>query len=746
MPGFGFPKDRFVSAVDRTYYPKDFTDEIDARWDEKGRECEFVDSGYAHPDYSVLEGPRLDYYFWWRRCVGEGRLIAVDSGYAWLRCVELINTRRDPAEVMREIVRFTEVCSNSMRLSPMVSELAEHYALARGLSLGTVPRRRPFALSEILLTWDLTRYPIRMPDPEVLLDTSLFKWYKIPGVEEEALANVVAMTLAGMDEVTRSTSGQGFVRAIGCCWDTAVVIPFEGFADFSGPRRIQRPVLSLSEGPLHDLLDAVVRQAVVLMRDDGVRAPAVPRTFPKAYRRIVAAAVDAVLRDDPWDARSFRGPGDGCWENDDLDVFEEEGDDAPMIRPMPFPDTTRPKMTCRELDSHWDDESDAPVGYMPSDRTMASYGTMDEGQLAYYTYWRTMARRGRYLDTDQGYIWLYCTELINHDYDPEAVQKELERAVGAYYESFPAPYALCHAAVDHALVHGFDVPPEPLGAWNRYIAYSKLASEPTGRISTGLAGYMSGNQKLSKYIKGDPRIYERAFTESLRAADALLKDAEGKRIVDLAPKTEYTTSFMAYSSVWHPNPPTMRFSFRDVLDSVRITGMMDSMFRYAVRLVNERLGVPIPRMPDISRALADAVGSAVDRVFGSLEDEQRRENARREASRLRLDRDAVASAEADLDAVTGLMYVPEEEAPEPTPVREELPEAGSGWGALLASLDDVEKAYLARGQSALEGTGRRRQAVEDSINTKAMDAVGDSIMEDGEVFEEYREDVGRMLG
>ena len=63
-----------------------------------------------------------------------------------------------------------------------------------------------------------------------------------------------------------------------------------------------------------------------------------------------------------------------------------------------------------------------------------------------------------------------------------------------------------------------------------------------------------------------------------------------------------------------------------------------------------------------------------------------------------------------------------------------------------SALDAVEMDYLRYGNDALKGTGRRPQAVEESINNKAMDAVGDAIMEDGTVFEDYEEDVRRMLG
>ena len=58
-----FSTERYISTVDRSYYPKDFSADIERYRDERGHECDPVDSEYDHPDYSVLEGPRLEYYF-----------------------------------------------------------------------------------------------------------------------------------------------------------------------------------------------------------------------------------------------------------------------------------------------------------------------------------------------------------------------------------------------------------------------------------------------------------------------------------------------------------------------------------------------------------------------------------------------------------------------------------------------------------------------------------------------------------
>lgn len=744
--GFGSDACRRPSVVDREYCPKDFRDEIGSRWDVEGTECPFVESGYLRPDYSVLEGPRLDSYYWWRTNVRKGRLTAVDSGYAWLYCTELVNADRDPEEVLALIVDFTRVCESSVRLSPVVCGLAEEYAVVHRLPLDSVPRGRPFSKSVILLTWDLTRYPIRRPDTEVLLAGDLYDWTKVVGTSDEAMAEIVYLTLSGIDEYTRSADGMGVVRASGCEWDSHTVVPYSRFSDYTGAKPVEMPVVPLFEGPFHDLLDSIVRYAVSRLRDDGKRGPMVSKEFPKAYRSIVDSAVSSLMRRGAWDAERFRAPssGGGFWEDDDLETDDILIGQEAAIRPLVYPDTTVPKMSSRELDSRWDEESDVPSDYVASDHTMMSYGAMDRSQHDYYIYWRTRARRGAYGDTDMGYLWLYCTELINHDYDPEAVQAELERAVDAFYFSFPVPYVLCQAAVDHALLHGFDVPPEPMGTWNRYIAASKLGSRPVGRITVGLASLYADYPQLDKYVKGDPRFYEKALTRAVRAVDSYMEKRDGRRIVDYADKTEYTTTKRLYQAVWHPDPPVLDLLFVDVIGSRRISSVMEGVVKSVFREVNRRLGCSSPRVPDMfPDDMASVVAHAVDGVFKELEESEALERRMREASRVVIDRDAVATAAEDLTAVTGMMTVDDqaggrEQESVPAP-------ASTGWGALSSALDDIEKEYLRRGKPALNGTGRRPAEVEASINRKAMDSIGDAIVEGGTVFDDYVEDVNLAL-
>ena len=106
----------------------------------------------------------------------------------------------------------------------------------------------------------------------------------------------------------------------------------------------------------------------------------------------------------------------------------------------------------------------------------------------------------------------------------------------------------------------------------------------------------------------------------------------------------------------------------------------------------------------------------------------------------RLDLDAIAKAENDLEEVTRIMTT-EEETEEETPA-ETAPGSAEGWFGFFSSLTEEEGNYL---RSALKGRPGHNGSVEDSINGKALDAIGDTVIECGEIVEDYRSDLEERL-
>jgi hypothetical protein len=108
-----------------------------------------------------------------------------------------------------------------------------------------------------------------------------------------------------------------------------------------------------------------------------------------------------------------------------------------------------------------------------------------------------------------------------------------------------------------------------------------------------------------------------------------------------------------------------------------------------------------------------------------------------------MDSELIQQAQEDLDYVVKAMATEESESEPvaPTEKIEEVAPETDPWASLLDALNDAERKYL---EACVDGT-KPNVRVEESINSKASETVGDVIIEDGKVFEEYVEKISDML-
>ena len=83
---------------------------------------------------------------------------------------------------------------------------------------------------------------------------------------------------------------------------------------------------------------------------------------------------------------------------------------------------------------------------------------------------------------------------------------------------------------------------------------------------------------------------------------------------------------------------------------------------------------------------------------------------------------------------------PVEETPEM--VEPDGPTSEDPWSAFVSSLTDDEKGHLS---SILRGSPKADVRMDDSINAKAMDSIGDTVMEAGSVIEDYRSELEKVI-
>lgn len=110
-------------------------------------------------------------------------------------------------------------------------------------------------------------------------------------------------------------------------------------------------------------------------------------------------------------------------------------------------------------------ERDAP--FTPFFSYMPQYSDLSSSQYAFYLTWRDNVRKGNYPKTDTSYIFLYIYEIFALD-DILDHKESLEKIIdlwNAYNENHP-PLSkhLCEWIVDYALIHNVSIPLEKLSA------------------------------------------------------------------------------------------------------------------------------------------------------------------------------------------------------------------------------------------------------------------------------------------
>ena len=118
-----------------------------------------------------------------------------------------------------------------------------------------------------------------------------------------------------------------------------------------------------------------------------------------------------------------------------------------------------------------------------------------------------------------------------------------------------------------------------------------------------------------------------------------------------------------------------------------------------------------------------------------------------------LDQNEVSRAEMDLETVSRIMSTSDSSETDSdgapmavvdthvdVPLPLSLPEGG--WDSFMSRLDDVQRDYL---HKALNGTSTKAR-IEKLINEMAMGEVGDVILEDGNVLNDYSDEILKRIG
>lgn len=651
-------------------------------------------------------------------------------------------------DALDEILWMNRRFSDSYTLAVLTASAAKDLCLLIGRRwpaqiLWTGGYLRDASLAEALLG---DRVP-EIPFPVIDRMCGMEQIHGLPAKDRKEFASVFSECLDAVVRLERTSEPELFGNE---CFTTRKVLLFDGFAYYGDPEYASATILR-TDGPgrwkdIFKGLAATVYSSLHWDRSDVPWREALILTDREAEQ------VRIVLEGDQDDGSNLTQEAEdwcpGTQEDDGFPLNPTVLEDMRARMNHPRKDSLKASI---RMFRGVAGRRDAP--FVPSGMWCASYDDMTPEQQDFYLSWRSEVLNGNYRDTDRGYLWLLLNEVVDSESEPGRRLSILTGLLRAYGPSSSDSIKglILRTCQDYAIVTGQDPPWDGSERDAQLILWVKLDVLPMGRVPLELVEQFV-DVKTDQYLLAD-WDYEAAFNIALRSMSARIYDKTGRTLAENMSgryRTVYRKLFPGLSTDWG----SCSLSICETRPTNGGGRMLSAALRAAIRAVNGPLGLKVPRMPSgMDPDVASAMESEVEAWVARQNRARAVERVRREAASIVLDRGAVDDAEADLATVRELVGTEEEDEPEEAPsetVQEpERPEA-SPWDELAHSLDSTQMGYL---EACLDGSGDAyaRSAgttairLEDGINAAAMDSVGDQVVEDGEVFEEYADEVRRIL-
>ncbi|MBP5203772.1 MAG: hypothetical protein J6Z16_03985, partial [Candidatus Methanomethylophilaceae archaeon] len=348
------------------------------------------------------------------------------------------------------------------------------------------------------------------------------------------------------------------------------------------------------------------------------------------------------------------------------------------------------------------------------------YSTMTLDEYIGYQSWKNSVLKGEKTEKADGFAWLLANEIINDDtLDPESALKILEECAdapggwqGGISDDVVADWCILHGLYSEKVGKKCDSQKLSILTVRALRSFPPL---PLSREQVDRASVKDADDEIVGAVNAAVlAVYESNGDRLDRAVDLSLSKTTVKVFEDCAGMPVTVDADV-------PSNPG------------DVNRFVTSVCRIAEAVVS---GDKDPKTP--AGFGKENRNAAVKAVLLHLEEERRRASS---PSKVALDMDAVKAAMDDLDAVTGMMRVDDYEEPEEAPAAVETDTTGDPWEDLKSRLSPDALDYL---RGCVDGT-RFDGLREKKVNEAAMETVGDAVVEDGRVIEDYADDVARLL-
>ena len=715
-----------------------FKDDIIVMKDRHADRCEYVSAPFIHIDYRALDDDQLNYYLYFRDCFWEGKMIRTCEGYLWILANEILMSDADPERTYSLLMELWKERRFDLFDPSLFIEFVRDYAIDHNLPQ---PPADVFGSdrNETLVNLISCRPPWHI-DLESLSEMTM--GFGIMRDESDTLCKIVDVSLRRLNDLLLKNGG-----LVGMFAPARLELVHDLYVSYSllgkkkvsvdSPdlfhnddfrlmvRNMSRYASSLLRGLRildrpNDLLDIVIEiiQDVYDNLDDygPDYSPMTPATLVSIVpERYIARGLHPSVRNE--DQK----------ETGRILIMIEKNRNIPM--------------SSRKIANWWKEDSDEPKRYVQSGYVNPSYDTFDRDQLEYYLFWRTQARKGRFLETDNGYIRLFVAEIVSCSEDPSEAIRML-KDVRSTYDDPEIRRFVNTTVLEYSLVYGLPIDSTE-GAYESAlngIACMCMGSMPMKEMPLDVIASISGYESEELKRLGDEGL--KAINESLIRID------QERVALGILPTMElFNVQRISHSAFYtiRRDFPVPSFNSRYQTFVVKRTSQLRTYVRNTIAVVtmylNKFSGKKVTiKMPKYhGERTVKIIENAVRKAMG-LDTEKKK---------VELDPSALKGARDDLEAVKSMMIVESADEKETDEKEDTVIE---GWGALAKALSGVQRSYLTE---ALNGGGRCAgiakannltiAKIEDSINSLSMDAIGDAIVENQSIVEDYLEDVAGIV-
>ena len=549
------------------------------------------------------------------------------------------------------------------------------------------------------------------------------------------------------------------------CMSNENVLLFDGFVYYGYPQYIDIRTISVSMcRPWKDFLQGLASKVCseLFCGWESVEWKSLSLLKPEQFRKIeaimegtyvplyemISPSPEPVVPDEPDDKTSE----EAAEEQEQSDYTFDASDEYPLSANIIDDYSVDWKMPDKmlflyNLPRHSGETGDRTY-YCPSNMRFASFERMNRQQTDFYLCWRDEISKGIYSDSDYGYLRLLLSDVVENLHDERKCLSVLVNLTAAYGQSSNSvKKVLTRTCNDYAIITGQDPPADVTASERDFILSIKLGLAPIGKVTMSLMRKFR-NVDMEKYIH--PGLdYDGPLNRAIAALNSWCHKEYHRTLTEryCAKISEFERRIMP--DIIHNWPGYRWFKTYSPSDG-ELGTILSGIIKMTVIEVNRAAKLKCPRMPsDIPEQEMEIISSALKGAV-SISKRERLERIKSERMEsIVIDRDAIADAEEDLETVKRLMTVEEEPEPETEAETVEKESEVTGWDGLAASLSEEQKEYLS---ACLEGNGRaylksikgRMPGMEDSINSVSTDMIGDQIVDSGDVFDDYAEEVRRI--